>query len=86
TRHLIRTSYREEGKVKHKTIANISSCTEDEIAAIKLALKHKGNLQELSSIESLTVEQGLSVGAVWTIKTVAERLGIVKALGKTRMG
>jgi len=85
-RHLLRTSYREEGKVKHKTIANLSSCTEDEIAAIKLALKHKGNLQELTSIESLTVEQGLSVGAVWTLKIVAERLGIVKALGKMRMG
>ncbi len=86
TRHLLRTSYREEGKVKHKTIANLSSCTEDEIAAIKLALKHKGNLEELTSIESLTVEQGLSVGAVWTLKTIAERLGIVKALGRMRMG
>jgi transposase len=85
-RHLLRTSYREEGKVKHKTIVNLSSCTGDEIAAIKLALKHKGNLQQLSSIESLTVEQRLSVGAVWTLKTVAERLGIVKALGKMRMG
>ncbi|KKM26621.1 hypothetical protein LCGC14_1582930 [marine sediment metagenome] len=85
-RHLLRTSYREEGKVKHKTIANLSSCTEDEIAALKLALRHKGNLEELTSIESLEVEQGLSVGAVWTLKTIAERLGIVKALGKTRMG
>jgi transposase len=85
-RHLLRTSYREEGKVKHKTIANLSSCTEDEIAALKLALRHKGNLEELTSIESLEVEQGLSVGSVWTLKTIAERLGIVKALGKTRMG
>jgi len=85
-RHLLRTSYREGGKVKHKTILNLSSCTEDEIAAIKLALKHKGNLQELTSIESLTVQQGLSVGAVWTLKTIAERLGIAKALGKMRMG
>lgn len=85
-RHLLRTSYREEGKVKHKTIANLSSCTEDEIAALKLALRHKGNLEELTSIESLEVEQGLSVGAVWTLKTIAESLGIVKALGKTRMG
>jgi len=85
-RFLIRTSYRENGKVKHKTIANLSSCTDDEIAAIKLALKHKGNLQTLTSIESLKVEQGLSVGAVWVLKTIAERLGIVKALGRMRMG
>ena len=86
TRHLLRTSYREERKVKHKTIANLSSCTEDEIAAIKLALKHKGNLQELTSFKSLNVEQGLAVGAVWTLKTIAERLGIGRALGKMHMG
>ena len=86
TRHLLRTSYREEGKVKHDTIANISSCTQEEIDAIKLALKHKGNLQSLSSIEKVDLEQGLSVGAVWTLKTIAERLGITKALGKIRAG
>ena len=86
TRHLLRTSYREDRKVKHETIANISSCTKEEIAAIKLALKHKGNLQSLSSIEKVSLDQGLSVGAVWTLKTIAERLGITKALGKLRMG
>jgi len=86
TRHLLRTSYREDRKVKHETIANISSCTKEEITAIKLALKHKGNLQSLSSIEEVNLDQGLSVGAVWTLKTIAERLGITKALGKIRMG
>ena len=38
---LLRESYREEGKVKKRTIANLSHCTEGEIAAVKLALKHK---------------------------------------------
>ena len=33
TRHLLRESYREEGKVKHRTIANISHCSQDEIQA-----------------------------------------------------
>ena len=86
TRHLLRTSFRDEGKVKHETIANLSSCTPEEIAAIRLALKHKGNLQSLSSLEEVGLEQGLSVGAVWTLKTIAQRLGIIQALGKTRMG
>ena len=40
-RHLLRESYREKGKVKHRTLANLSRCNEEEIAAIKLALKHK---------------------------------------------
>ena len=47
TRHLLRESYRENGKVRHRTVANLSSCTEDEIAAIRLALRHKKELSEL---------------------------------------
>ena len=46
-RHLLRESFREDGKVKHRTIANISQCSEEEIEAIRLALKHKGNLAGL---------------------------------------
>ena len=51
TRTLLRTSYREKGKVKHKTLLNLSICSKEEIAAIKLALKHKGNLKTLSTIK-----------------------------------
>lgn len=85
TRHLLRSSYRENGKVKHITHGNLSSCSEDEISAIKLALKHKGNLDEVSSIESLEIQQGLSIGAVWAMNVIAQRVGITKALGKIRM-
>jgi len=85
TRYLLRKCYRENGKIKHETIANLSSCSDEEITAIKLALKHKSNIQSVTSIESVSLEQGLSVGAVWTLKLVAERLGITKALGRVRM-
>ena len=47
TRNLLRTSYREDGKVKHKTVLNLSISSQEEIDAIKLALKHKGNLKKL---------------------------------------
>lgn len=47
TRHLLRESYREGGKVRHRTVANLSSCSEDEIAAIRLALRHKKELSGL---------------------------------------
>ena len=40
TRHLLRESYREEGKIKKRLIANISDCKEEEIRAIKLALSY----------------------------------------------
>ena len=84
---LIRESFREDGKVKHRTIANLSKCSEDEIEAIKLAFKHKKNLAEIDSINNIiTLHQGLSVGAVLVIKGIAQRLGISGALGNSREG
>lgn len=85
TRYLLRENYRENGKVKHKTIANLSCCSESEIAAIKLALKHKHDLNSLST-KGITVKntQGVSVGADWLLLDIAKQLGIVKALGNTR--
>jgi len=81
TRHLLRSSFRENGKVKHKTIANLSGCSEDEISAIKLALKHKNNLAALGPITDIETVLGKRVGAVWTLYAIADRLGISKALG-----
>ena len=79
---LLRESYREGGKVKKRTIANLSKCTPAEIAAIKLALKHKDDLSVLGSLsESVELEEGLSVGAVWMVYQVAKKLGIEKSLG-----
>ena len=64
-RHLLRTSYWGGGMTRHTTIANLSSCTEEEIEAKKFALKHKGSLSELVSLnESVSIEQGKSIGAV----------------------
>lgn len=86
TRALIRESYREGRKVKHRTIANISSCSPEEILAIKLALKYKGNLSEMIPDKGdIHEKQGLSVGAVIAFYQIAQKLGIVKALGSTRM-
>jgi len=79
---LLRESYREDGKVRKRTIANLSHCTSGEIAAIKLALKHKGNLTLLGSLkESVELQEGLSVGAVWAVSQIGKDLGIEKALG-----
>jgi len=86
-RHLLRTSYWDGGMTRHTTIANLSSCTEEELEAIKFALKHKGSLSELVSLsESVSIEQGKSIGAVWLLYQMARRLGIEKALGNSRDG
>ena len=87
TRHLLRESYRANGKVLHRTIANVSHCSAAEIEALRLALRHKEALEHLgTSHRFVPPEQGLSFGAVWTVYHVARRLGIEKALGTTRAG
>lgn len=87
TPHLLRESYRANGKVLHRTIANVSHCSEAEIAALRLALRHKEDLEHLGTIQdAITLKQGLSFGAVWTVYQVARRLGIAQALGTTREG
>jgi hypothetical protein len=85
--HLLRETFRQNGKVKHRTIANLSHCPDEEIEAVRLALKHKGDLTDLASLkESLETEQGLSIGAVFVLHGIAKRLGIVGALGTTSQG
>jgi hypothetical protein len=87
TRYLLRESYRNDGKVKHRTIANLSACSAAEIEAIRLALRHKDNLSALGINQSeLIIKQGLSYGAVHVVHEVARSLGIVAALGTTRDG
>jgi transposase len=87
TRYLLRESYREEGKVKHRTIANLSRCSHEEIEALRLALKHKDDLSALGSLsEDVSVRQGLSVGAAWLVYAMTKQLGITEALGPSREG
>src|SRR2546428_2561141 len=54
---------------------------------MRLALRHKGELELLGTIQDeITLKQGMSFGAVWTVYHIARRLGIEKALGTTREG
>jgi len=43
-RVLLREGYREGGKIKHRTLANLSHCSDEEIEAIRIALKGKNRL------------------------------------------
>ena len=87
TRYLLRKSYREGGKVRHRTIANLSRCSSHEIEAIRLALHHKRDPSgSADPSKVISLRQGMSVGAVWLISHVARKLGIADALGKTRRG
>jgi hypothetical protein len=87
-RVLLRQSFRQEGKVKHRTIANLSACSDEEIKAIALAFKHKKDLASLqpSSPGPLHLRQGLCFGAVWVLHQLAQRTGLIAALGSDRQG
>ena len=88
TCYLLRETYRQDGKVKHRTIANLSGCSAQEIEAIRLALKHKAELTQQLSLpqQDIDLRQGLSVGAVWLVYAMSKQLGIAQALGPTRQG
>jgi transposase len=88
-RHLLRESYREAGKVKHRTIANLTHCKAEEVEAIRLALRHKADLAAMVTAAGgggLELAQGPSVGAVWLLAQLARDLGVVAALGADRQG
>jgi hypothetical protein len=77
----LRESYRDGPHVRKRDIANLTHCDPKEVAAIELALKFKGDLSALGSLDHIQLRQGLSVGAVWTVYQVARRRGIDTALG-----
>jgi len=90
SRVLLRESFREGGKVRHRTVANLSKCSPEEIAAIKLALRHKHDLEALTrpaaTGAAYTLRQGASAGAVAVLHGLARELGIADALGHDRQG
>lgn len=84
-RTLLRNSYRKEGKICHDTIANLSKCSDEEINALKFALKNKALIVSKQILGcNVETHQGLSVGAVWLLHKMSTRLGIQKALGNSR--
>lgn len=85
-RVLLRNSYRLKGKVKHDTIANLSGCSNQQIKALKFALKHKVELSEPNLKQGIQATQGLGIGAVWLLHQLAKRIGLYQALGHTRQG
>ena len=87
-RVLLRQSFRQDGKVKHRTVANLSACSPEELQAIELAFKHKHDLDSLQPADPgpLHLRQGLCFGAVWALHQLAQRLGLTQALGSERQG
>jgi hypothetical protein len=81
---LLRYSYRENGKVKNKTLLNLNKLSKKDADAIIYAVKHKDEIAgQISGELALNLKQGQSAGAVFLLNKLAEDLGIKKVLGKS---
>src|SRR5882762_7613534 len=77
---LLRESFREKGKVKNRTLANLSHWNPARIEALRRALR--GDFDQAASSE---VALGPIFGLLFVLKKIAEALGISGALGHTPM-
>jgi hypothetical protein len=80
---LIRESYREGDKVKVRTIANITKWPAQRIELLKKLLR--GDFDE-TALEDNTSRQGKAVGALFTLREMARKIGLDAVLGKTEKG
>src|SRR5882762_26762 len=75
---LVRRSYRERGKVKHQTLANLSKLPGDVVAVIEAALAG----QRLVAVEeAFTITRSLPHGHLAAVMAMAHRLGLPALLG-----
>ena len=75
---LLRRTYREGGKVKHETLANLSQLPADAVAALEATLKGK---RLVPSEEAFTITRSLPHGHVAAVAAMAHQLGLPKLLG-----
>jgi len=80
---LLREGYREEGKAKTRTLANITHWKPERIEALTRVLK--GEFDGLVGGEVDPITDRI-YGVLFILKELADRVGITKALGKTPMG
>ena len=84
-RVLLRESYREDGKVKKRTVANISNCSDESVALLQFALRHADKLPKIFSNQvEIEMSHGKSVCAVFVAAEIARRTGVTKSLGSGR--
>ncbi len=79
---LLRESYREDGKVKKRTIANLSSWPESRVEALRAVLKGATAIGKLD--EAFDIERSLPHGHVAAVLAMLRKLGIERMLGAKR--
>ena len=77
---LLRESFRQDGKVHSRTLANLSHWTPAHIQAFRRALR-----SDFDHLASPDPTLGLVFGLLFVLKQIADALGLTAALGKSRL-
>ncbi len=75
---LLRRTYRDGGKVKHETLANLKALPEDAIAAVEASLK---GVRLVAAGSEFTIARSLPHGDVAAVMAMAGKLGFPAVLG-----
>ena len=81
---LLRESYRADGKVRKRTIANLTHWPEQLVEGLRTLLR--GGVAVARAEEALTIARSLPHGHVAAVLGTAERLGVAKLLTERRGG
>ena len=74
---LVRETFREDGKVKHRTIANISKLPQEYIRQLKMQMKNEGGEFDLKDLEN---GSSYEYGASFVFKELAKNIGLEQAI------
>jgi transposase len=80
---LIRESYREDDKIKSRTIANITRWPKQRIEVLKGLLR--GDFDKAMPDDEVA-KQGKAIGAIFTLREVSKKIGLDSILGRTDRG
>jgi hypothetical protein len=75
---LVRRTYRDGGKVRHETLANLSALPEQAVAAIEATLKGE---RLVPAAQAVTITASLPHGHVTAVHAMAAKLGLPALLG-----
>src|SRR5207247_6665458 len=78
---LLRESFRENGEVKNRTLANLSSWPRPRIDALRRLLRG-----ELDNAAVSDPTMGPAFGVLYALKQIAADAGVISALGQSRTG
>ena len=78
TTTLLRQTYREDGKVKHRTLANLSALPEPVVELVRRALKGE---TLLPASEALQIVASHAHGGVWAVLSIIRQIGLDTLIG-----